>query len=214
MPQTKKGSIKKKRVSVASNVFDSELILRDRVVSDYKKLKKAVEHCKGLGLRVVLTSGTWDLVHIGHARYFQEAKRHGDLLVVGVDSDKKVRDRKGPDRPIVPEDERMEMVTHLRYVDLVILKQINDPKWHLIKLVRPDVLILTDETYNKKTQKELKKYCGEIVVLKPQATTSTSAKIRRLQISTAKKLQDKLTPRLMQTIEDVLSEIKEEKLKK
>jgi D-glycero-beta-D-manno-heptose 1-phosphate adenylyltransferase len=214
MPQAKKRKIQKKRAAVISNVFDSEAVFGNRVISDHKKLKKAIEHCKGLGLRIVLTSGTWDLVHIGHARYMEEAKRHGDLLVVGVDCDKKVQARKGPDRPVVPEDERMEMITHLRYVDLVVLKQNNEPKWHLIKLVKPDVLILTDETYDKKTQKDLKKYCGEIVVLKPQATTSTSAKIRRLQISTAKKLQDRLTPRLMQTIEDVLSEIKEEKLKK
>lgn len=196
------------------HIFDLNALVKDRFISDYAKLKSAVDHCKGLGLKIVLTQGTWDLVHIGHARYFQEAKKHGDLLVVGVDSDEKVRSRKGPDRPIVPHDERMEMVAHMRYVDIAVLKELNHPKWHLIKIVCPDILIATQETYNKKQLKELKKYCGKVVVLEPRATTSTSAKIRRLQISTARKMEEKLTPRILKAIEETLSEIKEEKLKK
>jgi len=180
---------------------------QDRVIYDQKPLKKLIEHCKGLGLRIVLTQGTFDLVHVGHARYLEEAKRHGDLLVVGVDSDEKVRARKGPDRPVVPEAERLEILTHLRPVDLVVLKQLRDPKWSLIKAVRPDVLIATKETYTKKQLVELKKYCGEVIALKPQATTSTSAKIRLMQLKTAKRLERALTPKLIQTIEDVLREV-------
>jgi D-glycero-beta-D-manno-heptose 1-phosphate adenylyltransferase len=170
-----------------------------------------VEHCKALGLKIVLTQGTFDMVHIGHARYLEEAKKHGDLLVVGVDSDAKVRSRKGPDRPVVPEEERLEMLAHLRSVDVVFLKPDAAPKWSLIKTIRPDVLIATRETYNEKQLKELKKYCGEVVVLDPQATTSTSAKIRLLQMGTAKKLEQSLTPRLIKTIEEVLSGVKGDK---
>jgi D-glycero-beta-D-manno-heptose 1-phosphate adenylyltransferase len=188
--------------------LDPSIVFGGKFAPDLDRLKKSINHCKGLGLRIVLTQGTWDLVHIGHARYFAEAKKHGDLLVVGVDSDEKVRARKGPDRPIVPQEERMEMVTHLKHVDLVVLKEHKASKWHLIKLVRPDVLIATKETYDSKQIKDLKKYCGKIVVLEPRATTSTSAKIRRLQISTAKKLEKALTPRLIETIQDVLSELK------
>ena len=180
---------------------------QDRIIYDQKPLRLLIEHCKGLGLRIVLTQGTFDLVHIGHARYLEEAKRHGDLLVVGVDSDQKVRLRKGPDRPVVPETERLEILTHLRPVDLVVLKQLRDPKWSLIKSVRPDVLIATKETYTKKQLIELKKYCGQIVVLSPQATTSTSAKIRLMQLKTAKRLERALTPKLIKTIEDVLKEV-------
>ena len=69
-----------------------------------------VKHCRGLGLKIVLTQGSWDMVHIGHARYLEEAKRHGDFLIVGTDSDKKIRERKGPDRPVVPQDERLNIV--------------------------------------------------------------------------------------------------------
>ena len=205
------GDVKK---TVNGKIFKSGPLERNRFVSDYKELKEMVDHCKGLGLRIVLTQGSWDLVHIGHARYFEEAKKRGDILIVGVDSDEKVRSRKGPDRPIVPQDERLEMITHMRYVDIAVLKEHNHPKWHLIKVVKPDVLIATQETYTKKQIKELEKCCKEVIVLEPRATTSTSAKIRRLQISTAKKLEEKLTPRILKAIEDSLSEIKEEKLKK
>ena len=97
---------------------------RERVVTDYAKLHTLIKHCKGLGLKIVLTQGTFDLVHVcGHARYLSEAKNaRGDLLVVGVDCDEKVRARKGPDRPVVPERERLGNAHSLRPVDLVVLK--------------------------------------------------------------------------------------------
>ena len=179
----------------------------DRIIYDYKQLKKIVEHCRGLGLRIVLTQGTFDMAHIGHGRYLQEAKSHGDILIVGVDSDEKVRERKGPERPVVPHVERLEMLTHLRPVDLVVLKEIHYPKYHLIKTVQPDVLIATEGTYNKEKLGEVKKLCARVIVLKPQATTSTSAKIRLMQINTAKKVGRTLTPKIMRAIEEVLGEL-------
>lgn len=184
---------------------------KDRFIPDYEELSKTIQHCKGLGIKVVLTQGTYDMVHIGHSRYFEEAKKHGDLLVVGVDSDKKVRERKGPDRPIVPETERLEMVTHLRSVDIVTLKPHNSPRWHLIKAVQPDILIITKETqegYSKAEMKEMASYCGKIVILNPMATTSTSAKIRLLQLKIAKKFEKAIIPRLTDMISETLTGVK------
>lgn len=175
-----------------------------RMINDHTRLTSVVESLKTLGVKIVLTQGSYDLVHIGHARYLEAAKKKGDILIVGVDDDKKIQSRKGPERPIVPEDERMEMVLHLRPVDIVVLKKLNDPKWHLIKTVRPDVLIATKDTYSKKELTELKKYCGRIVVLDRMATTSTSAKIRHLQIKTANKLERALTPKLIKALQEVL----------
>lgn len=188
--------------------FHLESSFDKRCVKDHKTLKEFVGHSKALGLRVVLTSGTFDMVHIGHARYLEKAKKHGDLLIVGVDSDKKIKKRKGPERPVVPQDERLEMLTHLRSVDLVFLKELKDPKWALVKAVRPDTLIAVEGTYTKNQIKDLKKYCGKVVVLKRQATTSTSAKIRLLQMGTAEKLGTALTPKIIKTIEESLDEIK------
>ncbi len=200
-----------------SGIFALGSNFKDRFVPDYKKLGKLVTHCKAIGLKIVLTQGTYDMVHIGHARYFEEARKHGDLLVVGVDSDKKVRARKGPDRPIVPQTERLEMVTHMRSVDIVTLKEHKVPRWHLIKTVRPDVLIITKETlkkYNGKELKEMKSYCGKTVVLNPMAVTSTSAKIRLLQLKLAKRFEKAIVPKLADMISDALGHSKSPKSKK
>src|SRR3989344_2246525 len=196
--------MKNSELTINKGIFGSESNFTDRFFKNYKKIKHLVKHFRGLGCKIVLTQGTYDMVHIGHARYLEEAKRHGDFLIVGVDSDEKIRHRKGPERPVVPQAERLEMLTHLRCVDVVMLKELKDKKWQLIKTVRPDVLIATKETYNKSKLKELKKYCGKVVVLDPMATTTTSAKIRLLQIKTANKLERSLTPKLIETIQAVL----------
>lgn len=158
--------------------------------------------------KIVLTQGVFDLIHIGHARYCVEAAQYGDVLIVGVDSDEKVKKRKGPDRPVVPQAERMEMLTHLKGVDHVVLKPADRPKWELIKLVKPDVLIATKDTYSEKELEQLNEFCGEVVVLKPQATTSTSAKIRLLQIGAAKKISESIRQRMIEAVEGVLDELK------
>ena len=198
-PKVKNGKVSNR------GIFGNGSNYSDRCFTDYAKLKKCIDHCKGLGLKVILAQGSWDMAHIGHARYFEEAKKHGDLLVVGVDSDEKIRTRKGPGRPIVPEDERLEMLTHMRHVDIVVLKRFKYPKWHLIKTIRPDILWTVKETYNDKQRKELKKYCGEVLISPRMATTSTSAKIRLMQINTAQHLRRTLTPKVLEVIETVLS---------
>ena len=198
---TTKGFITNKGIFALGSNF------KDRFVPNYKKLKALVDHCKAIGLKIVLTQGVYDMAHIGHARYFEEARKHGDLLVVGVDSDKKVRARKGPDRPVVPQVERLEMVTHLRSVDIVTVKEHNHPRWFLVKTVHPDILIVTKETfkkYNKAQIAELRSYCGKMVVLNPMATTSTSAKIRLLQIKLAKRFEKAIIPKLGDMINDAL----------
>jgi rfaE bifunctional protein nucleotidyltransferase chain/domain len=129
-----------------------------------------------------MTSGSFDLTHIGHARYLEEAKQYGDILVVGVDSDEKIRQRKGDTRPIVPDTERMELLAHIKPVDLVTIKHADEPKWELIKRVSPDTLIVTEETYSEETLNELTDYCGRVVCLERMATTSTSAKVRLVEI--------------------------------
>ncbi len=206
--------MKPKGLITKGGIFGLGSNFKDRFIPDFKVLEKTIEHCKGLGIKVVLTQGTYDMVHIGHARYFEEAKKHGDILVVGVDSDKKVKARKGPDRPIVPQEERLEMVTHLRAIDIVTIKEHNAPRWHLIKTVKPDVLIITKETNDKYTKDEMKEiatYCGKVVILNPMATTSTSAKIRLLQLKIAKKFEKAIVPKLADMISETLTGVKTKK---
>ena len=89
---------------------------------------------------VVFTNGCFDLLHVGHVRYLQEAKSNGDLLVVGVNSDASVKRLKGADRPLQTEVDRIEILASLQCVDFVTVFTEDTPE-NLIKLVRPDVLV-------------------------------------------------------------------------
>jgi len=102
-------------------------------------LLKSVEAARKGGRRVVFTNGCFDLMHAGHVRYLAEARRLGDLLVVGVNSDRSVAGIK-PGRPVVPGAQRAEVLAALESVDFVTL--FDEPTPHeLIRLIRPDVLV-------------------------------------------------------------------------
>jgi len=170
-------------MAINAGIFGDKTSLEHRYIPDHSRLKESVELWKRLGLKVVLTSGTFDLFHIGHAQYLEKAKELGDVLIVGVDSDARVKKRKGPDRPIVPENERVLILSHVRHVDVITLKNVDDESNHLIKLVCPDVLVVSESTNHKDDEVDEKaQFCGQIVVLEPQAETSTSAKLRMIQL--------------------------------
>lgn len=153
-----------------------------KVVDSYENLVVLVNAAKTLGSKIVLTSGSWDLKHIGHDRYLRMARSHGDFLVVGVECDERIKKKKGKYRPVVPEEERVESLAHLQYTNIVFVKGVSDEKWKLIKTVSPDTLIISKRTnYKEGELKTLEEFCGQIVVLESQAETSTTAKIRRLQ---------------------------------
>src|SRR4051794_38682854 len=152
-------------------------------------MAERVANLRGLGQRIVLTSGSFDLIHLGHVKYLARAKALGDVLVVGVDSDQKIRRRKGEDRPLVPEHERLEMLAHQRPVDLLYLKQDADEQWGLIKAVRPDVLVVTeDHSYSDDELDALREFCGDIAVIERQAAITTSERIRQLYMHLGERL--------------------------
>lgn len=182
---------------------------RETLIQNKEELLKIITDLRKKGLRIVLTQGTFDLVHIGHGRYLEAAKEHGDILVVGVDSDAKTKKRKGPGRPLIPQDERLEMLTHMMHVDLVILKEDVDERWSLTKLLRPDVLIAVEGTYTPKEIELLHEFCDKVAVLPRQAETSTSAKIRLMQIDGAHKLAKNLAPKIVHLIETTVREMQE-----
>jgi rfaE bifunctional protein nucleotidyltransferase chain/domain len=185
-----------------SGLFADASNFEMRYVPDYERISEIVAALRVLELKVVLTSGSFDILHEGHSMYLEAARGFGDFLIVGLDSDEKLRKRKGPGRPAVPELERLRMVTHQRGVGLVTLKNLDEPKWSLIKAVRPDVLVATAETYSADEIAELEaKYCGRVEVLERMATVSTSARLRRLQMGLAEKLSQRL-PELIQGMID------------
>jgi len=92
------------------------------------------------GRTIVLTNGCFDLLHVGHATYLEEASRLGDVLVVAVNSDRSVRELKGPDRPVIPEHDRAALLAALEVVDHVLVFDEDTPH-QLLRRLRPDVLV-------------------------------------------------------------------------
>ncbi len=103
--------------------------------------EQAVAHCmawRAAGETIALANGAFDMLHVGHVRYLVGARDCADRLIVAVNSDSSVRLAKGPKRPIIPTDERAELVAHLQPVDLVVV--FDEPTVApLLELLRPDV---------------------------------------------------------------------------
>ena len=110
-------------------------------VTSTERLLPILHQARERKQRVVFTNGCFDLLHIGHTRYLRAARALGDLLVVGVNSDKSIRVlEKAPDRPIVPETQRAEVLASLGCVDYVVIFHEPDPL-QLITALQPDVLV-------------------------------------------------------------------------
>ena len=112
----------------------------DEKIIKREALKEKAQALKRAGKSIVFTNGCFDFLHVGHVRYLKAAKAQGDVLVVGLNSDGSVRQIKGPRRPVVPEDERAEILASLACVDFVTLFDEPDPAI-LIRLLMPDVLV-------------------------------------------------------------------------
>ena len=99
-----------------------------------------VERLRAAGRTIVFSNGVFDLLHVGHLRYLQQARGLGDALIVGVNSDRSVRAIKGPDRPIASEAERAEVLNALACVDGVVIFDEDTPR-DLIAAIQPDILV-------------------------------------------------------------------------
>jgi D-beta-D-heptose 7-phosphate kinase/D-beta-D-heptose 1-phosphate adenosyltransferase len=110
------------------------------VVGTLAELAREREAWKAEGRRVVFTNGCFDLLHAGHLVLLEEARRHGDVLVVGINSDASVRALKGEGRPVVPQQERAEILSALEPVDRVVVYDEPTPL-ETIRALRPDVLV-------------------------------------------------------------------------
>lgn len=184
--------------------------LEDRYIPEYEDLRAVVDDLKAQGHRIVLTQGVYDLLHEGHAKYLEKALSYGDVLIVGVDTDEFTRERKGPNRPVVPFKERINMLGHLRHVSLLTKRDIGVDIGELIRVVSPHVLITSKTTkdFPARDVAVYKKHCAEIVTLPPQATTSTTARIRFLTIDGADQLARELKDRIPKLVSESLNNIR------
>ena len=134
-----------------------------------------VEDLKKKGRRIVFTNGCFDLLHLGHVRYLEKAKSLGDILVVGINSDRSVQSLKGPERPILPEEERAEILSSLECVDYVTIFNELTP-FELISSLQPHILVKGGDWTKETTvgKEVVEKSGGEVVILPFVEGSSTS----------------------------------------
>jgi len=143
-----------------------------------------VQRLRRAGKSIVFTNGVYDLVHPGHIRYLQAARALGDALLVGVNSDRSVRASKGPQRPIVPEAERAEVIAALDCVDAAVVFDQDTPH-EIISHLLPDVLVKgADWAADEIVGRDVVEARGGRVVRMPiEQGFSTTALIAKIEVS-------------------------------
>ena len=140
------------------------------------------ERLRAAGARLVFTNGVFDLLHVGHVRYLAHARALGDALVVAINSDRTVRELKGPGRPVFDQAERAEILAALRHVDYVVVFDDISPR-SLIRELLPDVLVKggdyqLDEIHGRE---EVEAAGGEVISLPFVPGASTTVLIERMK---------------------------------
>lgn len=157
---------------------------KKKVIGDPNALVKIVEGLRAQECTIVVTIGSWDMLHVGHVRYLMKAKEQGDVLIVGTDSDRGIKSYKDPSRPMVCQEERLEMLSYLECVDFtIVVDDIDkDGKWNydLINLLKPDIFVAVEGSYPPEQVEDIRKYSNEVVMLPRQAETSTSNLIHKI----------------------------------
>ena len=153
----------------------------EKFISDHRRLTQLVDELRNQGKTVVLTNGCFDLLHVGHIRCLREAKRQGDVLIVAVNSDESMRKLKRAGRPVMSEEERIEILEALECIDYLTLFP-EDRVDRLILMLKPDVHAkgtdYTDETVPERDT--VLSYGGRVAIVGDVKSHSTTELIRAI----------------------------------
>jgi len=142
-----------------------------------EELQEIIHNLKRSGKRIVFTNGCFDILHVGHVRYLEQARSLGDVLVVGINSDRSVRGLKGRRRPILPVEERGEILSGLGCTDYITVFDEPTP-FELISLLQPDILVKGgDWTPEQVVGREVVEGSGGRVVILPFVEGSSTTNI-------------------------------------
>ena len=147
-----------------------------------EKLKGILEKRRKKGQRVVFTNGCFDLLHAGHVSYLREARKLGDILVLGLNADSSIKKIKGPERPINPQEMRVKVLSALECVDFIVLFEEETPE-RLIKEIKPDVLVKGEDWEEEKIVGAtfVKSYGGKVVRIPFSYKISTTMLIEKIR---------------------------------
>jgi D-beta-D-heptose 7-phosphate kinase/D-beta-D-heptose 1-phosphate adenosyltransferase len=168
-------------VAEINEYLHEEMLNTSKSVLSLEELIKIVSLAKSIGKTVVFTNGCFDLIHGGHIEFLQKAKEKGDILVLGLNSDKSVTALKGVGRPIKTEKERANIISALKYVDYITIFDEETPE-EIIRVVRPDILVKGDDyDINKIVGRDIVEGYGAkvelIPIVKGLSTTNIVEKI-------------------------------------
>lgn len=156
------------------------LCLSAFVAKEAEQLQNILQKLKRHGKKIVFTNGCFDLLHIGHIKYLQKAKKLGHILVVALNTDNSVRKIKGEGRPLMPEQDRAGILAALRCVDYVVLFNETTPAG-IIKFLKPDILVKgSDYQINEIVGRDAVKMVKTIPLVKGKSTSSIIKKIYRI----------------------------------
>jgi D-beta-D-heptose 7-phosphate kinase/D-beta-D-heptose 1-phosphate adenosyltransferase len=155
--------------------------MKDKILTPDSMLAER-ERLRAAGKRLVFTNGVFDLLHVGHVRYLAQARALGDALVVAINSDRSVRELKGPERPVFDQDERAEILAALRDVNYVVMFDDISPRGTIKKLL-PDVLVKggdyqLDEIHGRE---EVEAAGGEVISLPFVPGASTTSVLQKMK---------------------------------
>ena len=150
-------------------------------IKTLNELIKIVIKLKSQNKKIVTTNGVFDILHLGHVKYLEEAKKLGDVLIVGVNSDSSVKIIKGDKRPINEESSRMSVISALESVDYVFLFNERDPRESLSK-IKPDIHVKAGDYKPSRIIEKgvIEKNGGKIVIAKMENDFSTTSIIGKI----------------------------------
>jgi D-beta-D-heptose 7-phosphate kinase/D-beta-D-heptose 1-phosphate adenosyltransferase len=150
----------------------------DSHIKTLEEIELLSQELKKRGKRVVFTNGCFDILHVGHVKYLEEAKSYGDVLILGLNSDESVSRLKGPTRPVNTEDDRAYILASLEAVDYVV-KFYDDTPYELIKAVQPHILVKGGDYEGKEVVgQDIADELRLVNFVEGKSTTKTIAKIQ------------------------------------
>jgi D-beta-D-heptose 7-phosphate kinase/D-beta-D-heptose 1-phosphate adenosyltransferase len=149
-----------------------------------EELKKIIDRHRQEGKKIVFTNGCFDILHVGHTRYLAAAKKQGDILILGLNSDESVRSLKGKERPLIPENERADVIAALESVDYVTIFHELTPL-ELIEYLKPDIIVKGGDWKEEDVvgRESVSKWGGRVIIIpevKGSSTTNIIEKIKKV----------------------------------
>jgi len=151
----------------------------DEHIKSFEEIEKIVKYLKEKNKKIIFTNGCFDILHIGHVKYLETAKKLGDVLIVGLNSDSSVKRLKGEDRPVNPEYDRAYLLAALEVVDYVVIFD-EDTPYNLIKIIKPDILVKGADYKDKEiVGSDIAKEVKLIEFVEGKSTSKIIEKVRR-----------------------------------